>query len=121
MLCVGIGGGLGSMLRYLTSVFTSKFFPLMFPLATFIVNIVGCFLIGALIGLSGKNILVNNQLLLLLTVGFCGGYTTFSTFSAESLSLFSTGNSLMACAYIAGSVLLGLGAVWLGTWVAVRM
>ncbi len=115
LLFVGLGGGLGSMLRYLTTLCTNKYFQTSFPLATFLVNIVGCFLAGILIGLFGKYIWLNHELKLLLIVGFCGGYTTFSAFSVESLNLFESGNYLILGLYIIASILVSLFAVWLGS------
>ena len=109
---VGLGGALGSMLRYATSLLTSKYYTNAFPLATFITNVLGCLLIGLLIGHFGKN--SNQQLQLLLVTGFCGGYTTFSTFSAENISLWQSQQYFSVIIYTIGSVLIGCFAVWLG-------
>lgn len=113
-LFVGIGGAAGSMLRYLTHLLTARYFTGMFPLATFIANIAGCFLIGILMSLLIENNAFNHQLRLLLVTGFCGGYTTFSAFSYENMILLSNNNSLLAIGYIIASVLVGMLAVWLG-------
>ena len=115
LLLVGLGGGVGSILRYLTSVCLSRYFSYIFPLATFAVNIIGCFLMGLLFGLTAKYDLLNNDLKLLLMIGFCGGYTTFSAFSIENMQLIGSGNYLLSSIYIVGSVLLGIAAVWLGS------
>lgn len=118
ILMVGIGGAVGSMLRYATALFTLKYFHGIFPLATFIANIAGCFLIGLLMGtFSGDNI-NHHQLRLLLVTGFCGGYTTFSAFSYENVLLFSNNNGLLAGSYIFASVIAGVGAVWIGLKIA---
>jgi len=115
---VALGGSVGSVLRYLASLWVTKQFPCTFPLGTFIVNVTGCFIIGFLLGLSIFQNLQNNELKLLLTVGFCGGYTTFSTFSSESLRLLESGNYWTFGLYITGSIVLGLMAVWGGNMLA---
>jgi CrcB protein len=115
IILVGVGGGVGSIFRYLTSLLVNKYFhPVHFPLATFVVNIAGCFLIGLLIGLSVRYELFDKELNLLLVTGFCGGYTTFSAFSLENLRLLETQNYYLFFAYVIGSILVGLLAVWLG-------
>ncbi|MDR1602703.1 MAG: fluoride efflux transporter CrcB [Tannerella sp.] len=113
LILIGLGGGAGSILRYLTSVLTNKYFHGAFPLATCIVNIAGCFVIGWLVGMLGRQS-NHPDLNALFITGFCGGYTTFSTFSAENLHLFQSGNNSTAFFYIAVSILAGLFAVWLG-------
>lgn len=114
LILVGLGGGIGSMLRFLTSVITAKYYSNAFPLATFIVNVAGCFLIGLLIGLFSQNIQSNLHLKLLFITGFCGGYTTFSAFAAENITLIQNNSYLVAILYIGLSVLVGLLAVWVG-------
>lgn len=114
LLLIGIGGALGSILRYLTSVVVSKYFQSAFPWATFTANILGCLIIGIILGLFEKQQITNPDLKFFLITGFCGGYTTFSAFAAENVNLFQSGNSLMAFAYISASVLVSLFAVWVG-------
>ena len=114
ILFVGLGGAFGSILRFLTSLLTAKYYSDTFPFATFITNVLGCFLIGLFIGILGQNIQTNNSLKLLLITGFCGGYTTFSTFAAENISLLQTNHYLIAIFYITTSILIGLFAFWFG-------
>lgn len=118
IIYIAIGGAIGSVLRFLTTVLVSKFYPEtsgnQFPMATFIANFVGCFLIGLFIGFLAKNQLEDSNLKWFLVTGFCGGYTTFSAFGMENYNLFQQNNSVLAFAYIGLSVILGLLAVWLG-------
>jgi CrcB protein len=114
ILLIGFGGGLGSIFRYLTTLFVNKYYSLSFPLATFITNVLGCLIIGLLLGAFEKYQLTNPDLKFLFVTGFCGGYTTFSTFANENVNLFHTNNSAIAFAYIGLSVLTGLFSVWLG-------
>lgn len=84
------------------------------PSAPLTVNILGCLLIGMVYGLAENNISISPALKLLLTVGFCGGFTTFSTFMNESLSLLRADSAAMMALYVGGSVALGLLAVFAG-------
>ncbi len=118
ILLVGLGGALGSILRYLTSVVTSKYYHDVFPLATFIINIVGCFIIGLLIGYFGQINGDNQNLRLLFITGFCGGYTTFSTFAAENISLMQNHQYATLIAYTLASIIVGFLAVGLGLMLA---
>lgn len=111
---VGLGGAIGSILRYLTYLLTAKFYSNAFPLATLIINILGCFIIGLLIGAFEHSIQPNQHLKLLLLTGFCGGYTTFSAFTAENMILLQSSNYMSAFFYIAASVIVSLLAIWLG-------
>lgn len=111
---IGIGGAFGSILRYFTSVFVQKYYEATFPLATFVANIIGCFLIGIVIGLLDKNQMTDSNLKWFLITGFCGGYTTFSAFGYENISLFQSNNPGTAILYIGASIFGGLLAVYAG-------
>lgn len=113
ILFVGLGGFAGSILRYLISKAVSNSTITAFPIGTFIVNIIGCFLIGLLYAISDKYGILNQEWKLLLTVGLCGGFTTFSTFANESLLLLKSGNLLYFLLYTSLSVLIGIFATFL--------
>jgi len=114
ILLVGLGGFFGSSCRYLTALFLTKTFPSAFPYGTFAVNIIGCLLIGIFYGLSQYYNWFNANLTLLLATGFCGGFTTFSSFSYENLNLLQNGEYLTFGLYSIGSFVLGLLAVVVG-------
>lgn len=112
---VGAGGFLGASSRYIiSSVVDSKFTTSEFPLGTYIVNIVGCFLIGFLLALFAAKNWGDEQLRLFIFAGILGGFTTFSTFANDSFILFKEGELLLGLANASGQVLLGLLFVWIG-------
>jgi len=114
---VFLGGGVGSMLRYLVSKTFNPYFQHFF-LGTFLVNMIGCLLIGIIIGLSLKNNLLSQNQTLLLATGFCGGFTTFSTFAFEKHDLLRDGQLLHFSFYTLSSIIVGILAVVLGLWLA---
>jgi len=114
LLFVGIGGGLGSVLRYLVQVFIGRHVPIVFPLGTLLVNCSGCFLIGMFYSFATKYTGFSPEWRLFLITGICGGYTTFSTFSYDGLVLLKQGAGLSFVVYILGTVVLGLLATFAG-------
>jgi CrcB protein len=111
ILLVGLGGALGSMLRYGTSLLVSTKY---FPYSTLAVNITGSFIIGLIFALSIKEEGFLNSWGLFLATGVCGGFTTFSAFSLENMGLLQNGKYLMSIAYIAISIIGGISATWVG-------
>lgn len=111
LLLVGLGGGIGSMLRYASSLLIG---PKLFPYATLSVNIIGSFIIGIVFAISLKDQAFSNTWKLFIATGICGGFTTFSAFSIENMSLLQSGKYGLAFTYIALSLVLGIAATWLG-------
>ena len=115
ILLVGLGGSIGSILRYLSQKWINESYQHNFPLATFLVNIFGCLLIGILYALGEKGNILSPQTRILLITGFCGGFTTFSTFAFENMNLLRIGDNLYFILYAVGSVILGIAAVYIGS------
>jgi CrcB protein len=115
ILLVGLGGAAGSVLRYLCQRWLSEPYQNNFPMATFFVNIAGCFIIGILYALGEKGNILSPSARLLLITGFCGGFTTFSTFAFENMNLLRTGDTIYFLLYAIGSVVLGILFVYLGS------
>jgi len=113
-MIIALGGALGSLSRYGVQTFVYRVYPFVFPFGTFLVNVAGCLLIGMIYGLSEKGNLLSPEWRLFLTTGFCGGFTTFSTFAYENANLVQGSEYLYTALYILGSVVLGIGAVFLG-------
>lgn len=129
MLIAGAGGFVGTIGRYLTGIAGKKLFGSKYPAGTFAVNVVGCFIIGLLVGLLGHHemdVFLGFELTpdrvkvlnALLVSGFCGGFTTFSSFSHDSYAMIKKGEWGKFAAYIIPTVLLGLFFVWLGIRIA---
>lgn len=108
LLLVGLGGAIGSMARYGISHIINTLYTKPFPLATFIINIVGCFLIGLLFGYVQKNSSQQSDVWLVLATGFCGGFTTFSAFALENVNMLKGQLNITALLYIVASVVVGI-------------
>lgn len=114
ILLIGLGGGIGSMARYLCQRWMSVYYPHPFPWGTFAVNITGCLLIGIFWGLSFRSFDSNESWKLFLMTGLCGGFTTFSAFTLEGVGLLKENRTGLFFLYIAGSVIAGLLATYAG-------
>lgn len=114
LIIVALGGGVGSALRYLLQETLHKHIENFEPYGTFVVNILGCLLLGLLAGFAEQGKLVNASMNLLLISGFCGGFTTFSTFAYQGNTLFLSNKPMQAILYIGLSVIVGLLAAYFG-------
>ncbi|MCI6559328.1 MAG: CrcB family protein [Prevotella sp.] len=113
-IIVGIGSFFGGGLRYAVGRIVGVGTSTVFPLSTFVVNIVGCLLIGMLSTIALRQGWLTPTMRLLLITGFCGGFTTFSTFISENVNLCSSAHQLMSLAYMSASIIVGIVAFWLG-------
>lgn len=104
VLLAAAGGAAGSVCRYLVSLASGQLFGLGFPWGTLIVNILGCFLMGLVIGLGALKLTLSNEMRVLIATGFLGGFTTFSAFSLDFVLLFERKDYGLAALYLAGSV-----------------
>lgn len=114
ILLIGLGGGLGSIARYLIQRWAYTVFSHPFPWGTFGVNVIGCLLIGIFWGISFKSFDENETWKLFLMTGLCGGFTTFSAFTLEGVGLLKEQKLALFFGYVAASVLIGLLATYIG-------
>ncbi len=114
LLLIGSGGFLGSISRFLVSRIMQNHFPSSFPYGTFLVNIAGCFLIGLVYSISDRGVFINPGWKMFLAVGFCGGFTTFSTFANENLAMLRDGDFYHFAIYTGLSIFLGIAATLAG-------
>ena len=118
LLLVGFGGFFGSIARYWMSKLNLTWDFHSIPMSTLAVNIIGSFLIGFMLGIFMNSNLLHTNLKLFLVVGFCGGFTTFSSFTNENFLLLQNGQYLTALIYIGGSIIIGILAVFAGFLIA---
>ena len=117
LLSVALGGAIGSLLRYFVASAIQSPASAGFPWGIFIVNVTGGFAMGVITELAALKLNIGLELRAFLTVGILGGYTTFSTFSLESALLIQRGAYGLATAYISGSALLSIAALFAGLWI----
>lgn len=118
MLYVGIGGFIGSVLRYIIAIYSTKFFGGQLPYGTLLVNVTGGIMIGIIMNLSLMTNNMSPEFRLFCTTGVMGGFTTFSAFSYETINLFNTSNYILAVINIGLNVFLSLGGVLLGQYIS---
>lgn len=114
-IVVGLGGFVGAVCRYLIGLIPLRE-GYVFPIKTLMINIVGSLIIGMVAALAVKNSSWNPRVILFIKVGFCGGFTTFSSFALETNDLIERGSMGIAVLYVGLSVVIGVGAVFMGQW-----
>ncbi|HET9831124.1 MAG TPA: fluoride efflux transporter CrcB [Vicinamibacterales bacterium] len=114
LLAIALGGAIGSVARYLLSTFVLRVSGTLFPLGTFVVNVLGCLVFGAIAGASSQRVQISSTARLFLLTGILGGFTTFSSYAFESFALVRDGQFAWAAINVLGQVVAGLVGLWLG-------
>ena len=115
-IAIFFGGGLGSLARYGVSRISASLFPIAFPYGTLISNGISCLILGLFLGFATLKPEQSNNFRYLIAIGFCGGFSTFSSFSAETIELFKHGSYLYAGLNITANLVLSLTAIAVGAW-----
>ena len=121
IVAIATGGALGALARYGTGLGIAKIAPSSFPYATLCVNVIGSFAMGMLVAFFLSTGQISNEIKMFLTLGFLGSFTTFSTFSYDTMSLWTRGDIMPALGYVAASVILSIGAVFLGAFITWKL
>lgn len=121
LIAVFIGSGLGGLSRYGLGKWINSFHNHHFPFGTLMVNFLACLILGFIIGLADHRQILSPPARLFLAVGFCGGFSTFSAFSSETLTLFQQGHNISLVLYILGSIILCVVATFGGLLIAERI
>jgi CrcB protein len=111
---VALGGALGSVSRFLLGPALQRAFNATFPVGTLFINVVGSLILGFVLGLAAEGVDVRPEARAFIAIGFCGGFTTFSTFSYEAVRLLEDGEGSRAALYVLASVVLSIGAAFMG-------
>ncbi len=111
---VALGGSIGSCMRYLISLWSAEYVGAGFPYGTLLVNVIGSFIIGVFMAAATEKFIMNPNLRFLVVIGFCGGLTTFSSFSYETMKLWEGSEFHYAMINILANMVLSFMAVWLG-------
>ena len=114
ILLIGSGGFLGSVLRYFSQIAVQRYVPSFFPVGTMFVNIVGSLIIGLVYGYVDRGQYFTPEIRMFMAVGFCGGFTTFSSYTWDIINISSSYGFLYNLLYVAGSIVLGVLFAWLG-------
>ena len=117
LLLVAIGGAIGASSRHLVAMASLRAFGTWFPVGTLLINVVGCFAMGFFVELLASKLQPSEGLRLFVATGFLGGFTTFSAFSLDFVSLWQRGDAGLAIGYAAASVILSLAGIVLGLWI----
>jgi fluoride exporter len=114
IILVAAGGAIGSVWRYVLTTLVMRASGTLFPAGTFVVNVLGCVVFGAIAGAADQRLPLTPDLRLFLLVGLLGGFTTFSSYAFESMALMQQGQLLSALVNIVGQVVFGLVGLWVG-------
>jgi len=114
LLAIALGGAIGSVARYVLSTFVLRVSGTLFPLGTFVVNVVGCLVFGAIAGASSQRVQISSTTRLFLLTGILGGFTTFSSYAFESFGLVRDGQFAWAAINVLGQVVAGIVGMWVG-------
>jgi CrcB protein len=114
LLLIGTGSCIGGVCRFLCQQYVQRHYPTSIPFGTLGVNILGCFIIGIIFGLGNRGNILSPELRLLLATGFCGGFTTFSSFALENISMLQEREFLYTSIYVSMSIIIGFSMTYLG-------
>ena len=118
VILIAVGGALGSVCRYLLATAVQRYSSPFFPYGTFVVNVLGCLVFGVIMGAARQRFVLGPSERAFLLIGILGGFTTFSTFTYETLALLQDGEFVRAFTNVGGQIIVGLVALWAGYSIA---